>query len=102
MTEPEFAAIAARLKERYKQVKSASSKVSFLMHLETMTRWQEAGEARIEAAAAFPPTVPIAFAVCHPTCGTAELIVEGSTQECQRCGRLMFRMETREYKRVDE
>jgi hypothetical protein len=37
----------------------------------------------------FPSRLAVAFAVCN--CGTMEFIVDGSTQECQRCGGLMFR-----------
>ncbi len=47
----------------------------------------------------FPKTLYVAYAVCHADCGVKELIVDGSTQECQRCGRLMFRSETQEYQR---
>jgi hypothetical protein len=52
-----------------------------------------------DVVAEFPETVPIAYAVCHSDCGTKQLIVDGSTQECQRCGRLMFRTEVKEYVR---
>jgi len=48
-------------------------------------------------AVAFPETMPVAYAVCHPECGAREFIVDGSTQECQYCGGLMFRTEVREY-----
>jgi hypothetical protein len=50
-----------------------------------------------EVTANFPKAIHIAYAVCHPDCGTEELIVDGSTQLCQRCGRLMFRTEVKEY-----
>jgi hypothetical protein len=43
----------------------------------------------------FPVRVPIAFAVCQ--CGVREFIVDGSTQECQNCGSLMYRTEVAEY-----
>ncbi len=45
----------------------------------------------------FPPQIPIAFAVCGKTCGVREFIVDGSTQVCRHCGRLMFRTEVRWY-----
>ena len=45
----------------------------------------------------FPETVHVAYAVSHPNCGRRELIVDGSTQECQRCGSNMFRVSTQEY-----
>jgi hypothetical protein len=46
---------------------------------------------------AFPPSLHVAFAVCSRECGAREFIVDGQTQVCQRCGRLMFRTEVREY-----
>lgn len=45
----------------------------------------------------FPQSMHVAYAVCHPECGCREFIVDGSTQECQRCGALMFRTEVKEY-----
>jgi hypothetical protein len=50
----------------------------------------------------FPAEVQIAFAICHPACGTQEFIVDGSTQECQFCGGLLFRTETRGYRLAPE
>ena len=50
----------------------------------------------------FPDRLPVAFAVCHPECGRAEFVVEGSTQECQSCGGLMFRKETAWYRRESD
>lgn len=46
---------------------------------------------------AFPEKIHIAFAVCSKKCNHAEFIVDGSTQVCQYCGKLMFRTEIKEY-----
>ena len=45
----------------------------------------------------FPATIHIAYAVCGEQCGIREFIVDGQTQVCQYCGRLMFRTDVREY-----
>ena len=42
-------------------------------------------------AVAFPEEIHIAFAVCGKQCGNQEFIVDGQTQVCQRCGKLMYR-----------
>lgn len=39
----------------------------------------------------FPEIIHIAYAVCGKDCGNREFIVDGQTQVCQRCGKLMFR-----------
>lgn len=46
----------------------------------------------------FPKELQIAYAVCSEECGRREFIVDGSSQVCQRCGKLMFRTEVRLYK----
>lgn len=46
----------------------------------------------------FPESVHIAYAVCTKKCGVREFIVDGSTQRCQTCGKLMFRTDVSEYK----
>ncbi len=46
----------------------------------------------------FPEILPIAYAVCAIKCGNAQFIVDGSTQVCEHCGRLMFRCEVKEFK----
>lgn len=48
----------------------------------------------------FPERLHAAFAVCHPECGAREFVVDGSTQECQRCGGRMFRTDVAEYRLV--
>ena len=69
-----------------------------MAHLRSLARWdQEPNNYPAVAAPSFPERLPIAYAFCHPECGTREFIVDGSTQECQRRGGLLFRAETREY-----
>jgi hypothetical protein len=48
-------------------------------------------------AATFPPEIHIAYAVCGRECGNREFIVDGSTQVCQSCGKLMFRTVVQKY-----
>ena len=63
-----------------------------------MTAWEAwPVHAEISKRVAFPESLPIAFATCHADCRAAEFIVEGSTQECQMCGRHMFRQATKDY-----
>ncbi|MDF2865631.1 MAG: hypothetical protein K0R72_440 [Clostridia bacterium] len=45
----------------------------------------------------FPKDIYIAYAVCSEKCGGREFIVDGSTQVCQYCGKLMFRTEVKKY-----
>lgn len=45
----------------------------------------------------FPESLPIAYAVCSRECGNRQFIVDGSTQVCEYCGGLMFRISTRTY-----
>ena len=47
----------------------------------------------------FPKDVTIAYAVCSKECGNREFIVDGQTQVCTYCGKLMFRTLTRKYRR---
>ena len=46
---------------------------------------------------AFPEEIPIAYAVCSKSCGNKEFIVDGQSQVCQYCGKLMFRTLVKEY-----
>lgn len=50
----------------------------------------------------FPQELLIAYAVCGKACGNRELIVDGQTQVCQYCGKLMFRTEVRKYVLAEE
>jgi hypothetical protein len=46
----------------------------------------------------FPEEIHIAFAVYGKDCGNSEFIVDGQSQVCQHCGKLMFRTEVQKYK----
>lgn len=50
----------------------------------------------------FPREVYVAYAVCGKECGTREFIVDGQTQVCQHCGKLMFRTEVKKYVLADK
>jgi hypothetical protein len=45
----------------------------------------------------FPKEIYITLAVCGKQCGNQEFIVDGQTQVCQYCGKLMFRTEVKKY-----
>lgn len=45
----------------------------------------------------FPEEIEISLAVCSEKCGNIEFIVDGSSQVCQYCGKLMFRTATKTY-----
>jgi hypothetical protein len=49
----------------------------------------------------FPKEIHIAYAVCGRQCGNREFIVDGQTQVCQYCGKLMFRTEVKKYSLSD-
>jgi hypothetical protein len=71
---------------------------SFLAHLRSLGRWEsDGGDHPDQGEVAFPERIHIAFAVCNQECGVREFIVDGSTQECQTCGDLMFRTDVAEY-----
>ena len=91
-----FKAISRRLNEL---PEGSCARAAVIAHLKALARFnEEPNDYPKEAKADFPQSVLVAYAVCHPECGCRELIVEGSTQECQRCGSLMFRTESKEYK----
>jgi hypothetical protein len=94
--EPLFSAI----KKRYDEVAANPRRQKrFLDHVKHLGTWEnELMDYPDVEAAAFPDSLWIAFAVCHPDCGVREFIVEGSTQACQRCGRNMFRTNNKEYR----
>jgi hypothetical protein len=100
MHEPDFEDMFSRIRVRYATIiKNSSRMESFLLHLRSLGEWEEGRKENPEETAEFPQDIWIAYAVCYPDCGRMEFIVEGSTQECQRCGRLMFRTETQLYER---
>lgn len=45
----------------------------------------------------FPTQIYIAYAVCGKECGNKEFIVDGQSQVCQYCGKLMFRTDVKKY-----
>ena len=45
----------------------------------------------------FPAEIHIAYAVSTKDCGLREFIVDGSTQICQYCGKMMYRTAVRRY-----
>jgi len=72
---------------------------SFLFHLKSLSRFQNEPMDYLEVnEVEFPETINISYAVCHPECGIKEFIVDGSSQECQRCGGLSFREAIAEYR----
>jgi hypothetical protein len=90
-----FSAIRARLAET---APNSDERAAIVAHLRSLVRWnREPMDYPEPASVAFPPTLPIAFAVCHPECGASEFLVDGSSQECEYCGGSLFRTETREY-----
>lgn len=95
--------LLARIRRRYEELEGGSDarKMSFLAHVRSLGRWESDCDYHPDPGKAdFPESLPIAFAVCDPECGRSEFIVEGSTQECQHCGSLMYRTETMEYRLV--
>ena len=100
MQDADLDALIFHIKERYDELKVISSKRErFVDHLRSLGHWEQDPMDYPNVTPNFPETVRVAFAVCHPDCGTQELIVDGSTQECQRCGQLMFRAATQDYGR---
>jgi len=100
MSNSELDILLARIKVQYAKIrKGAAQEESFLAHVRALGDWEREPRDYPDVVGEFPEILPIAYAVCHPDCGTEQFIVEGSTQECQRCGRLMFRTAMREYVR---
>lgn len=102
MDDAEFDGLFRAIKARYAELTSESRRASFLSHVRSLGTWESNSidAYPTDAAAEFPDSIDIAFAVCHRDCGARELIVEGSTQECQRCGRLMFRTDVVTYRKT--
>lgn len=92
--------ILAAIRNRYSELPiEGPTRASFVSHLHSLSRWHQEPKDYVEPETVdYPERIPIAFAVCHPECGRAEFIVDGSTQECQACGSLMFRVESSWYK----
>ena len=100
MSDADLEALISQIRTRYAQISKDSPRLeSFLLHLRSLGQWGQDPMDYPTVTVAFPEAVHVAYAVCHPDCGTRELIIDGSTQECQRCGRLMFRTQVQEYER---
>ncbi len=93
------------IRRRYEAVTesySDSIQEAFISHLESLTRWYDEPQDYPDVKdIPFPEKISVAYAVCHPECGVKQFIVDGGTQECQRCGSLMFRTEVKKYKLID-
>src|SRR5262249_25343291 len=93
-----FEGIRARLEELGPQ---SHRRESFVAHLRSLSRWErDRADYPNPGTVSFPEALHVAFAVCHPECGSQEFVVDGGTQECQRCGGLMFRTDVAKYRLV--
>ena len=88
-----------RVRTRYNELSpSSDAQGDFLAHLRSLARGAAEPQDYPQLGPVnFPQRLRVAYAVCHPECGTREFIVEGSTQECQYCGGLLYRTEARDY-----
>lgn len=97
----ELSEIFLRIEQRYLRLGSNQDRAqSFIKHLQSLAHWEEDPLDYPDTAIAFPDKIDVAFAVCHPSCGSQDLVVDGSTQECQRCGSLLFRLATSGYQKI--
>jgi hypothetical protein len=96
---PDFGSLFAQIRARYDALPEGSnSRADLLAHVRSLARFlDEPMDYPEPGRITFPGQMPVAYAVCHPECGAAEFIVDGSTQECQLCGGLLFRMKVRTY-----
>jgi hypothetical protein len=96
---PDFDTLFAQIRARYDALPPGSdARADLVAHVRSLARFlDEPMDYGMTSAVAFPTELPVAYAICHPECGAAEFIVDGSTQECQRCGGLLFRTEVRTY-----
>ncbi len=105
MSDKDIDELLEGVKKRYFEVASEFAEVyreSLVAHVKSLASWYKPSkQPPPEIPARFPSTIAVAYAVCHLGCETKEFIVDGSTQECQYCGSLMYRMETAEYKITD-
>jgi hypothetical protein len=88
------------IKKNLESIPNSCHKLDFMEHLRSLARKEEPMDYPEVSHVDFPEKILIAYAVCHPECGAREFIVDGSTQECQHCGGLMFRTEVAEYRLV--
>jgi hypothetical protein len=98
MPDPDWEALFSRIMQRYSELdKNDGRRRRFLSHVENLSCWENETYDYPDPEVSFPDEVHVAYAVCHPDCGVREFIVDGSTQECQRCGRNMFRTAVQRY-----
>jgi hypothetical protein len=92
--------VFAGIRRRFDEVKMNPRRgKSFLDHVYNLQNWEAEKIDYPDVTPAFPDSILIAYAVCHPDCGEEQLIVDGGTQECQRCGRNMFRIKSIRYRK---
>jgi len=92
-----------RIVARHQALQGNTNKLQrFLVHVRSLGHWENDPKDYPEIDRDFPERIAVAFAVCHPDCGAEEFIVDGSTQECQHCGQLMFRRSVRWYNIAEE
>jgi hypothetical protein len=89
----ELETLLREVRARYEHIRknAPGTEEGFLEHLRSVARYHKPRSYPDVARVEFPPEVPITFAVCQPTCGNRQFIVEGGPQECDCCGSLMFR-----------
>ena len=100
--EDELEGLLEAIRKRFNELpEAASHRNRYIAHLRSLSNWEnEQMDYKEVTNVSFPDELTVSYAVCHPQCGKEEYIVEGSTQECQRCGGLMFRTEFAQYKLV--
>ena len=91
--------LISNIKTRYSLIRKGSAQEqSFLAHLRSLGKSERGPmDHPNDVNPEFPESIHVAYAVCHPHCGVKEFIVDGSTQECQHCGGLLFRTASHEY-----
>ncbi len=94
----DFKTIIDEIEKRYSEILNTRDRESFILNLKSLVRWNnEPLDYKEPKEIIFPESLNIAYAVCHPECGVEELIVDGSTQRCQKCGSLLYRTKVTEY-----
>jgi len=96
----ELAELFDQIRKRLADLPEGScARKSLQEHVRALAQWHSEPMDYPEVAdVEFPPALPVAYAVCHPDCGSREFIVDGGTQTCEHCGRKMFRTEIAQYK----
>src|ERR1700744_3459845 len=100
MTETGFDALIAEIRKRYVALQGNVARLEqFIAHLRSLGHWEHEPMDATSVPPPFPDKIEVALAVCHPDCGTRQLVVDDGTPECYWCGRLMFRLATKSYHR---